>query len=86
MRPAAAEAGAEAGGASAGGGARATGAGGGRPDADASPCVDCGHVWFEGERHHEHVTGPPPPGFRTGRVEVVCVLCRRQRESRAAGD
>jgi hypothetical protein len=60
--------------------------GAGPPDPDASPCVDCGHVWFPGERHHEHVSGPPPPGFRSGRVEVVCVLCRRQRERRPAED
>jgi hypothetical protein len=58
----------------------------GLPDPDETPCVDCGHVWFTGERHHEHVTGPPPPGFRSGRVEVVCVLCRRQRERRPAED
>jgi hypothetical protein len=30
------------------------------------------------------VIGPPPPGFRNGRVEVVCVLCRRQRRRDAA--
>ncbi|HEX3873334.1 MAG TPA: hypothetical protein VHW26_04240 [Solirubrobacteraceae bacterium] len=59
----------------------------GRPDPNESPCVDCGHVWFEGERRHEYVVGPPPPGFRTGGgVEVVCVLCRGQRERRSAGD
>jgi hypothetical protein len=60
----------------------------GPPDPSSLPCVDCGHVWFEGERRHECVPAPPPPGFRTaaGRVEVVCVLCRRQRERRSAGD
>jgi hypothetical protein len=64
----------------------ATAAGGAQePDPSARPCVDCGHVWFEGERRHELVTGPPPPGFRRGRVEVVCVLCRRQRERRGSG-
>jgi hypothetical protein len=52
----------------------------GRPDPNDSPCVDCGHVWFDGERRHEIVVGPPPPGFRKGRLEVVCVLCARQRE------
>jgi len=53
----------------------------GRPDPRSLPCVDCGHVWFEGERRHDYVPASPPPGFRTaaGRVEVVCVLCRQQR-------
>jgi hypothetical protein len=69
-----------------GGGSGRAEAGDGLPDPDASPCADCGHVWFEGERHHEHVTGLPPPGFRTGRVEVVCVPCRQQRERRPPGD
>jgi hypothetical protein len=55
------------------------------PDPSTRPCADCGHVWFDGERRHEYVIGPPPPGFRNGRVEVVCVLCRRQRR-RAAAD
>jgi hypothetical protein len=68
------------------GGSAAAQAGGGRTDPDASPCVDCGHVWFEGERRHEIVTGPPPPGFRVGQAEVVCVLCRRQRERRPVED
>jgi hypothetical protein len=58
----------------------------GLPDPDEAPCVDCGHVWFEGERRHEYVTGQPAPGFRVGQVEVVCVLCRRQRERRPAED
>ena len=38
----------------------------GLPDPNASPCVDCGHVWFDGERRHEHVVGAPPPGFHKG--------------------
>ncbi len=54
------------------------------PDPSTRPCADCGHVWFDGERRHEYVHGPPPPGFRSGRVEVVCVLCRRQRRRQAA--
>jgi hypothetical protein len=58
--------------------------GAGLPDPDARPCADCGHVWFEGERRHEYVTGPPPPAFRKGRLEVVCVLCGRQRDRGAA--
>ncbi|HEY5197187.1 MAG TPA: hypothetical protein VIJ51_09195 [Solirubrobacteraceae bacterium] len=57
---------------------------GGRADPSSLPCVDCGHVWFDGERRHEYVPAPPPPGFRTGgdRVEVVCVLCARKRDRR----
>lgn len=39
-------------------------------DPNTRPCVDCGHVWFAGERRHTYV----------GDDEVVCILCRRYRE------
>jgi hypothetical protein len=49
----------------------------GWPDPHDSPCADCGHVWFAGERHHVYanVAAASPED-----AEVVCVLCRRQRE------
>lgn len=49
----------------------------GWPDANERNCDDCGHVWFAGERRHHYAdveaAGPE-------QSDVVCILCRRQRE------
>lgn len=50
------------------------------PDPNTRTCMDCGHVWFRGERRHHYdvdhldrlVEDPED-------VHVVCVLCRQQR-------
>lgn len=49
----------------------------GWPDPNERTCDDCGHVWFAGERRHEYadVEAASPE-----ESDVVCVLCRRQRE------
>ena len=49
----------------------------GWPDPNDRTCDDCGHVWFAGERRHEYadVEAAQPEDS-----DVVCVLCRRQRE------
>ena len=49
-----------------------------RPHPNTTPCVDCGHVWFAGERQHLYVE--VRDGVAAGEEEVVCVLCRRARE------
>lgn len=49
----------------------------GWPDANDRTCDDCGHVWFAGERRHEYAD---PEAARPEDSDVVCVLCRRQRE------
>lgn len=46
------------------------------PDPNTRPCDSCSHVWFAGERRHEYVDRGAERGDD---VEVLCVLCRRQR-------
>lgn len=46
------------------------------PHPNERPCDDCGHVWFAGERRHEYLADSAE---RHEDVEVLCVLCRRQR-------
>jgi len=46
------------------------------PHPNTRPCGDCGHVWFAGERSHEYLDHSAE---RHEDVEVLCVLCRRQR-------
>ncbi len=46
------------------------------PHPNTRPCDSCGHVWFAGERRHEYVDHDAPSAED---VEVLCVLCRRQR-------
>ncbi len=57
-----------------------------RPDPNALPCSDCGHVWFAGERRHDHVDASGQPVTEDdsdlGNADVLCVLCRREREFR----
>ncbi len=52
-----------------------------RPHPNTLPCVDCGHVWSEGERRHEydHYKGYAAENHLT--VEPVCTLCHAQRDS-----
>jgi hypothetical protein len=45
---------------------------GDRPDPNSTPCGECGHVWFEGERQHQYVDGDPGN-------QVLCALCLQQR-------
>jgi hypothetical protein len=51
-----------------------------RPHAKAFPCVDCGHVWREGERNgheYDHHLGYDDEHSRD--VEPVCGACHRRR-------
>ncbi len=48
----------------------------GWPDPHDRPCDECGHVWFAGQRRHEYLD---LSAERHEDVEVLCVLCRRQR-------
>jgi hypothetical protein len=50
------------------------------PDPNSRRCADCGHVWFAGERRHVYV--PPGGELPEGpeRVEVLCIMCLRERE------
>jgi hypothetical protein len=47
-----------------------------RPDPNSKPCVDCGHVWFAGERRHEYLV---PDAERQDDPDVLCLLCRQRR-------
>ena len=51
-----------------------------RPHSNELPCVDCGHVWNQGERRHEydHYCGYEAKSH--DKVEVVCTKCHRARE------
>jgi hypothetical protein len=49
----------------------------GWPDPNERNCDDCGHVWFAGERRHHYAD---PDAGSADESDVVCVLCRRQRE------
>jgi hypothetical protein len=53
------------------------------PHPNEQPCADCGHVWFAGERRHEYLDHHD--GDHDD-VEVLCVLCRRQRGLHAVAD
>lgn len=50
------------------------------PHPNAVPCVDCGHVWADGERRHEydHHNGYDEPHWLD--VEAVCTTCHAERE------
>ena len=49
----------------------------GWPDPNDRNCDDCAHVWFAGERQHSYadVEAASPEDS-----DVLCTLCRRQRE------
>jgi hypothetical protein len=57
------------------------------PHPNERPCHDCDHVWFSGERAHaydvEQLDGLPDDPQQ---LDVVCVLCRRQRSFERAED
>jgi hypothetical protein len=46
------------------------------PHPNDRPCDECGHIWFLGERRHEYLDHRAD---EPADVEVLCVLCRRQR-------
>ena len=52
------------------------------PHQNKLPCVDCGHIWREGERRHEydHYLGYAAEKHEC--VEAVCTKCHRNREIR----
>ena len=58
--------------------------GGHRPHPNTLACVDCGHVWFEGERRHEydHHNGYEPEHHFD--VEPVCTVCHAARDGAKA--
>lgn len=51
------------------------------PDPNEVPCIDCGHIWTEGERRHEydHHRGYTPEHHES--VEAVCTTCHHTREN-----
>ncbi len=50
---------------------------------DDTPCADCGHVWFAGERRHVRVDGRGQAAADDADGDVVCLLCQGAR-ARAA--
>jgi hypothetical protein len=51
------------------------------PDPNDVPCVDCEHLWSEGERRHEY---DHHRGYAAGHhedVEAVCTTCHHAREN-----
>lgn len=55
-----------------------------RPHPNTLPCVDCGHVWHEGDKRHEydHYLGYAAEHHLD--VEPVCTVCHRARADRRA--
>jgi hypothetical protein len=49
-----------------------------RPHPNTVPCVDCGHIWFEGERRHHYVDGDGAISDHDDAF-VVCILCHQKR-------
>lgn len=54
------------------------------PKPNSIPCVDCGHVWEEGERRHEFDHFEGYAGDKHDVVEVVCTTCHAKRDSKRA--
>ena len=52
-----------------------------RPHPNALPCVDCGHIWCDGERRHEydHYLGYAAEHHLD--VEPVCTTCHAARDN-----
>jgi len=50
------------------------------PSPNSLPCVDCGHIWKDGERRHEydHYLGYAPENHE--KVQAVCSSCHSKRE------
>jgi hypothetical protein len=55
-----------------------------RASPNAFPCVDCGHVWPDGERRHEYDHHLGYAAEHHGDVEPVCTKCHAQRDSERA--
>ena len=51
-----------------------------QPHPNETPCVDCGHVWFAGERQHVYVAVRDRTAAQKEEQEVVCALCRQVRK------
>ena len=51
-----------------------------RPRPNSLPCVDCGHVWAEGERRHEYDHYLGYGAAHHYDVEPVCSTCHAARE------
>lgn len=52
-----------------------------RPHPNTLACVDCGHVWSEGERRHEYDHHKGYAAAHHYDVEPVCTLCHAARDS-----
>lgn len=50
------------------------------PDPNSLPCVDCGHVYAEGERRHEYDHHLGYAAKHQLDVQAVCTTCHRKRE------
>jgi len=50
--------------------------------ANASPCANCGHVWFPGQRPHVFVDERNEIVEDGDGALVLCNLCRHQRAMR----
>lgn len=50
-----------------------------RPRPNDLPCVDCGHVWSEGERRHEYDHHLGYDAEHHTDVEPVCTTCHAAR-------
>lgn len=50
------------------------------PAPNACPCVDCGHVWAEGEKRHEYDHHLGYAAEHHEHVEAVCSGCHHERE------
>lgn len=50
------------------------------PDPNTVPCVDCGHVYAEGERRHEYDHHLGYTAEHHEDVEPVCTTCHHARE------
>lgn len=52
-----------------------------RPHPNALPCVDCGHVWQDGERRHEYDHHLGYESTHHYDVQAVCTTCHAKRHS-----
>jgi hypothetical protein len=52
-----------------------------RPHPNTLACVDCGHIWQEGDRRHEYDHHLGYAAERHLDVEPVCTTCHAQRDS-----
>lgn len=52
-----------------------------RPHPNELPCVDCGHVWSQGERRHEYDHHKGYAAAHHLDVEPVCTTCHVARDS-----